>query len=224
MSEILLTGPLNGTHMAAARLACEEKGLIYSVQEPDLLKAGGFRLAELLTYLCERQPTLTHGDATQGGLMLFDLEAILRYVDEALPGPVLQPENPRDRAVMTQIMAVIRAHLAPAAVGVVIAQRLFVPFLGGVPDLNLVTRICPALRDSLYAIEQLSLLSHDGARSEFLVGRDLSLADIMLLPITGYLMATPEGKAAIGASTRLSRWWISLSWRASWARAMPRLG
>jgi len=224
MSEILLSGPLNGTHMAAARLACEEKGLIYGVQEPDLLKAGGFRLADLLTYLCERQPTLIHGDVTGAGLMLFDLEAILRYVDEAFPGPMLQPEAPRDRALMTQIMAVIRAHLAPSAVGVVIAQRLFMPFLGGASDLNLVTRICPAMQDSLYAIEQLSLLSHDGERSEFLVGRDLSLADIMLLPIVGYLMMTPEGKGAIGASTRLSRWWISLSRRASWARCKPRLG
>lgn len=224
MSEILLSGPLNGTHVAAARLACEEKGLIYSVQEPDLLKSGGFRLAELLTYLCERQPTLSHGDVARGGLMLFDLEAILRYVDEGFPGPILQPEPPRDRALMTQIMAVIRAHLVPSAVGVVIAQRLFVPFLGGVPDLNLVTRICPAMQDALYAVEQLSLLSHDGERSEFLIGRDLSLADIMLLPIVGYLMSTPEGKSAIGGSTRLSRWWIALSRRASWARTKPRLG
>lgn len=219
MTEILLSGPLNGTHVAAARLACEEKGLIYGVQEPDLLKAGGFRLAELLTYLCDRQPTLAHA-----GLMLFDLEAILRYVDEGFPGPILQPEHPRDRALMTQIMAVIRAHLAPSAVGVVIAQRLFVPFLGGAPDLGLVTRIIPAMQDSLYAVEQLSLLSHDGARSEFLIGRDLSLADIMLMPIAGYLMATPEGKTALNASTRLSRWWISLSRRAAWARCKPKLG
>jgi glutathione S-transferase len=219
MTEILLSGPLSGTHVVAARLACEEKGLLYAVQEPDLLKAGGFRLTELLTYLCDRQPTLSHG-----GLMLFDLEAILRYVDEAFPGPILQPESPRDRALMTQIMAVIRAHLGPSAVGVVIAQRLFVPFLGGAPDLHLVTRIVPAMQDSLYAIEQLSLLSHDGERSEFLIGRDLSLADIMLLPIVGYLMQTPEGKDAINASTRLSRWWISLARRAAWARCRPKLG
>jgi len=219
MTEILLSGPLNGTHVAAARLACEEKGLIYGVQEPDLLKAGGFRLAELLTYLCERQPTLAHA-----GLMLFDLEAILRYIDEGFPGPILQPESARDRALMTQLMAVIRAHLGPSAVGVVIAQRLFVPFLGGAPDLGLVTRIIPAMQDSLYAVEQLSLLSHDGERSEFLIGGDLSLADIMLMPIAGYLMATPEGKTALMASTRLSRWWLSLSRRAAWARCKPKLG
>lgn len=219
MTDILLSGPINGTHVAAARLACEEKGLNYHFEEPDLLKAGGFRLADLLTYLCERQPSLSHA-----GLMLFDLEAILRYLDEAFPGPILQPEKARDRALMTQIMAVIRQHLCPSAVGVVIAQRLFMPFLGGATDINLITRVLPALRDALYAIEQLSLLSHDGERSEFLVGADLSLADIMLLPIVGYLMATPEGKDAIAASTRLSRWWIAVSRRASWSRARPNLG
>ena len=45
MTEIQLSGPINGTHIAAARLACEEKGLNFDFVEPDLLKAGGFRLA-----------------------------------------------------------------------------------------------------------------------------------------------------------------------------------
>ena len=219
MSEIHLSGPRNGTPAAAARLACEEKGLAYSFDEPDLLKTGGFRLADLLTYLCDRQPMLSHN-----GLMLFDLEAILRYLDEGFPGPILQPERPRERALMTQIMAVTRQHLHPSAVGVVIAQRLYMPFLGGATDLTLVTRVLPALRDALYAVEQLSLLSHNGTRSDFLVGEDMSLADIMLLPIVGYQMATPEGKDAVATSTRIARWWIVLSRRAAWARAKPILG
>lgn len=218
MTEILLSGPLSGNHLVTAQLACEEKSILYAVQEPNLLKTGGLRLADVLTYLCDRQPTLSHA-----GLMLFDVEAILRYVDEAFPGPILQPEDPRERALMSQIMAVIRVHLAPSAVGVVIAQRLFVPFLGGVPDLGSVTRVIPALQDALYAIEQLSLLSHDGNQSEFLIGLDLSLADIMLMPIAGYLTETPEGKAALNSSTRLSRWWLSLSRRTAWARCKPRL-
>jgi len=219
MNNILLSGPMNGALVAAARLACEEKGLGYTLEEPDLLKSKGFRLADLLTYMCERQPTLSHA-----GLMLFDLEAILRYIDEGFPGPILQPERARDRALMTQIMAVTRQHLCPSALNVVIGQRLFMPFLGGHTDLTLITKVLPAMRDALYAVEQLSLLSHDGERSEFLVGGDLSLADIMLLPIVGYLMATPEGKTAIGASTRLSRWWLVVSRRAAWARARPQLG
>ena len=75
--------------------------------------------------------------------------------------------------------------------------------------------------DALYAIEQLSLLCHDGERSDFLVGGDVTLADIMLLPIAGYLMVTPEGREAIHASTRLARWWVVASRRAAWARAKP---
>lgn len=218
MTDLQLSGPINGTHVVAARLACEEKGLSFAFEEPDLLKAGGFRLNDLLSYLCERQPTLTHQ-----GLMLFDLEAILRYLDEAFPGPILQPEKARERALMTQIMAVIRQHLCPSAVSVVIGQRLFTPFLGGAMDPAPVTRILPAMRDALYAIEQLSLLCHDGERSDFLVGGDVTLADIMLLPIAGYLMVTPEGREAIHASTRLARWWVVASRRAAWARAKPPL-
>jgi glutathione S-transferase len=218
MDEILISGPRNAPFVAACLFALEEKGVFYRLSEPDILKSGEFRLSDLVRYQAERQPSLKHGD-----LVLFDVEAILRYVDEAFPGPILQPEGPRERALMMQIIAVIRAHLHPSGIGIIAAQLLFAPFFGGVPDLAQVERVRPAMVDSLVAIEQLSLLCHDARRSDFLVSNDLCLADILLAPIAHYLMLTEEGHACFDASSRLSRWWLAVAGRPAWARIRPEL-
>ena len=62
MAEIELHGPANSSFVCAARVALEEKGVIYQLIEPDILQARGFRLADLLRYLAAQQPKLTVGD------------------------------------------------------------------------------------------------------------------------------------------------------------------
>lgn len=44
------------------------------------------------------------------GFRLYEAAAITRYVDEALPGPPLQPADPRDRARMTQIVSILDSY------------------------------------------------------------------------------------------------------------------
>jgi glutathione S-transferase len=80
------------------------------------------------------------------------------------------------------------------------------------------------MTDALNAIEQISTQAHHGENSELLIGPQVSLADIALMPIAAYLTMTPEGQTAIAASRRLSRWWLSVSRRPSLARAWPGLG
>ncbi len=75
------------------------------------------------------------------------------------------------------------------------------------------------MTDALTAIEQISLAAHDGEKSELLIGPQVTLADIALMPIAAYLTMTPEGQKAIAASRRLSRWWLSVSRRPSLARS-----
>ncbi len=82
------------------RVALEEKGVLYHLIEPDILRARGFRLADLLRYLAAQQPKLV-----EGGFALFDCDSILRYVDEAFDGPQLQPADPKPRAMMVEVQA-----------------------------------------------------------------------------------------------------------------------
>ena len=224
MAEIELHGPANSSFVCAARVALEEKGVAYQLVEPDILRARGFRLADLLRYLAAQQPRLVEsGNGPGGGFVLYDSESILRYVDEAYEGPALQPKEPRPRALMLEIQGIIREHLHPAAIGKIATQRLFAPFLGSPPDLRAVEEAVPAVTDALTAIEQISISAHDGAVSELLVGPQVTLADIALMPIAAYLTMTPEGQHAIAASRRLSRWWLSVSRRPSLARSWPGL-
>ena len=218
MPEVVLTGPANSTFVCAARLALDEKGVTHRLEQPDVIKSGDFRLADMVRYLVAQQPRLTDGDFT-----LFEVESILSYVDAGYDGPALRPTSAKSCALMVEIMSVIRDHLHPLAIGKVVAQRLFVPFLGGVCDYRVVADALPPLADALLVIENLSLSVHDGEKSELLVGPGLSLADISLMPIAAYLLMTDEGRQAIAKSKRLARWWLSVSRRPSLARAWPRL-
>ena len=218
MPELVLTGPANSTFVCAARLALDEKGIAHRLEQPDVIKSGDFRLADMVRYLVAQQPRLTDGDFT-----LFEVESILSYIDAGYDGPALRPPSAKSCALMVEIMSVIRDHLHPLAIGKVVAQRLFVPFLGGVCDYGVVADALPSLADALLVIENLSLSAHDGEKSELLVGPGLSLADIALMPIAAYLLMTDEGRQAIAKSKRLARWWLSVSRRPSLARAWPRL-
>jgi glutathione S-transferase len=219
VAEIDLHGPANSSFVCAARVALEEKGVVYHLIEPDILQSRGFRLGDLLRYLAAQQPRLVDGD-----FALYDCESILRYVDEAYDGPALQPDDARSRALMVEIHGIIRDYLHPAAIGKIATQRLFAPFLGGSTDMRIVEEAVSPLNDALGAIEQISASAHDGGKAEMLLGARVSLADIALMPIAAYLTMTPEGQTAIAASRRLSRWWLSVSRRPSLARSWPGLG
>jgi glutathione S-transferase len=219
LSEIELHGPANSSFVCAARVALEEKGVVYHLIEPDILQSRGFRLGDLLRYLAAQQPKLVIDD-----FALYDCDSILRYIDEAYDGPALQPADAKTRALMVETQGIIRDYLHPAAIGKIATQRLFAPFLGGSTDMRLVEEAVTPVNDALNAIEQLSASAHDGEQAEMLLGARVSLADIALMPIAAYLTMTPEGQTAIAASRRLSRWWLSVSRRPSLARSWPGLG
>jgi glutathione S-transferase len=84
MPELVLNGPANSTFVCAARLALDEKGVAYQLEQPEVIKSGSFRLADMVRYLVAQQPRLTDGD-----FVLFEVESILSYVDGGFEGPAL---------------------------------------------------------------------------------------------------------------------------------------
>jgi glutathione S-transferase len=149
---------------------------------------------------------------------------MLGYFVDALVGRAVLRADPRPRAMMVEILGIVREYLHPAAIGKIATQRLFAPFLGSAADMRAVEEAVQPMTDALAAIEQISLVAHDGEKSELLIGPQVTLADIALMPIASYLSMTPEGQKAIAASRRLSRWWLSVSRRPSLARSWPGLG
>jgi glutathione S-transferase len=165
-------------------------------------------------------PTFLHDDVT-----LYDTEAILLYLDawhgeqlrradlaprRATVTTGLMPTTPRLVGLTWQIVAVIRDHLQPAAIGGVVAQKIFVPHLGGRPDNDKLASAVARQQDCLQLLEQISLLCHDGDQADYLVDAEPRLADLLLYPILSLMMKTDLGPACLARSVRLSRWWLAM--------------
>lgn len=159
-----------------------------------------------------RVPTLVHDD-----FILYETSAITRYVDDSFDGPLLQPDNSRERARMSQIISIIDHYGYWPMVRQVASQRVFSPRLGEPADENEVQIGLKASERVLDAIEELS----NGR--QFLVGSHLSLCDIHLAPMIDYFAMTAEGVAALSERRRLSRWWTFMQELPSVVTTKPQL-
>lgn len=210
---LVLYGPAYSTYTRTARLALEEKGVAYELQEVDILKGAGRSPEHLARHPWGKVPVLDHD-----GFALFETFAITRYVDEAFPGPGLQPEDARSRARMTQICGVIDSYGYAALIGKVFWQAAIVPMQGGTPDQAVLTEGVPEAEKALAVVE--GLMEGD----TFLCGSAISLADLHLIPVLDYIAMTEPGRAALGRRPRLSAWWSRIGQRPSAAKTRPNLG
>jgi len=194
-----------------ARVALAEKGVDYETVEINPF-AEDLPPSYLALNPFGRVPTLVH-DQT----VIFETAAITRYVDEAFPGPALQPDTATDRARMTQIIAIIDSYGYWPMVRQVFSHRVFGPREGAPADE-------PAVQDGLKAsplvLQALEALADDAA---FLFGDRISLADIHLAPMIAYFAQAPEGAALLGEYRKLSSWWGRLVARPSLIATDPGL-
>jgi glutathione S-transferase len=211
MAKPILYGPAFSTFVRSARLVLAEKGVDYDLVEVDIF-------AGVDDAYRERQPWGKVPAFEHDGLKLYETVAIARYVDEAFPGPALQPASAAERARMTQVMSIVDSYTYGPVVGQVVIQRLVVPMTGGTTDEAAVAAALPAARLSLGTLDALL---GDG---EYLAGSTLSLADLHLLPIVEYFALTPEGEALLPTLPRLEAWCGRLGSRDSAEATRPELG
>ena len=105
MSTPVIHGPAYSTYTRTARLALEEKGVAYTLDEVDLLSGASQKPDHLARHPFGKVPAFTHDD-----LSLYETAAIARYADEAFPGPKLQPGDVKRRARMMQIISIIDSY------------------------------------------------------------------------------------------------------------------
>lgn len=213
MADPIVYGPAYSTYTRTVRLAHEEKGVAYKLVEVDLFKGEPGQPAHLARHPFGKLPAYEHD-----GFALYETAAITRYVDEAFPGPKLQPAELRQRARMNQVMGVIDSYAYGAIVQKVVIQRLVVPLMGGQTDMAIVNEAMPMVEKSCAALQALI------GGNAFLAGPSLSLADLHAIPVFAYLAATPEADRVWGANPGLRRWWDRMSAMASVQRTAPKLG
>ena len=207
-----LYGYQHSVYSWIARLALQEKG-----------KGGDYRWIEINpfapdvpeSYLAlhpfKRVPALVHD-----GFEIYETGAITRYVDDAFPGPRLQPTDPRHRARCSQFISVIDSYVYWPLVRQVFSHGFFRPRSGRPSDATEIQKGLAAAPAVLTALERLA------AESEYLCGAEISLADIHLAPMIGYFAMTEEGEALLKMYPKLSRWCSTMSARKTYRETMPR--
>jgi len=176
----------------------------------DVFAPGGPPAEHLARQPFGRIPAFEHE-----GFGLYETGAITRYLDEAYPGPALQPRDPKMRARMNQAIGVIDSYVYPALVWDIYVERVSLPKQGGAPD---EAKIAVALIKAHTCLAALEEIMGEGP---WLAGPELSLADLHAAPMIAYFVMAPEGAALLDRHPAVSRWWSAIRARPSMAATRP---
>ena len=185
---VTLYGAPYSVYTRSARLALIEKGVDYTLEMIDVHGPGGMPPGHLARQPFGKIPAFDHA-----GFALFETGAILRYVDEAFPGPALQPRDIKARARMTQAISVCDSYLYGHGVWGIVVERVSKPRRGVAVDEQKVAASLPKA-EACHAV-----LADILGDQDFLCGAALSLADLHAAPMLACLAMTEEGRALMAA-------------------------
>lgn len=201
MADVTIHGIPQSTYVRSCCMVCEEKGIAYERRD------AAPHSPELLRYNpTGKVPGFQHGD-----LILWETSAITRYLDETFGGTRLQPAEASARARMNCWISMINDWLYQTMI-----RDLVLPRFGIIEadDAKL-----EAAAGKL--AQQLKLTDDTLAKSTYLAGDQLTLADLLLAPIIFWLEKTPEGQAALPKYRALGRWYQAMSERRSFQATIP---
>jgi glutathione S-transferase len=203
-SRPVVHGARYSVYVRSVLLALVEKGIAHDVVEVDVFAPGGPPQEHLARHPFGKIPAFAHGD-----FRLYETPAIIRYVDEAFPGPSLQPADLRGRARMMQAIGILDSYAYRCWLWDIYVERVSIPKRGGTSN---EAKIAAAVPKAERAATALADILGDGV---FLAGSALSLADLHAAPMIAYFEKTPEGAALLARAPALASWWERLRRRPS---------
>ena len=193
-ANVILFGMDFSVYVRIARLALAEKGVRYSLQtlNPFEGKAGDGQEKQ---HPFRKMPVLYHG-----AFRVYETQAITNYINEAFPGPDLQPGNPQERAVQNQIVRICDSYLYRPLVWGLFVETVSKPLKGEAVDDTVAASAQKDVLKTFAALDPL-LERHKAA------GHSVSLADLHLAPMMDYGMRSVLGAAAAERFPGLVQWW-----------------
>ena len=174
--------------------ALEEKGARYRLAP--LAPGDSKKPAYLALHAFGRIPTFEHD-----GFVLYETQAILRYLDRVLPSPALTPTDVKAAARMDQIMNICDWYLFQGVNSVIGFHRVVGPRLMGLkPDEAAIEAAMPKAH---LAFSELSRLLGSKA---YLADEKMTLADLMVASQFDFLAQTPEWAALTASNPNLITW------------------
>lgn len=170
-------------------------------------KAASYRLAPVAPSMLKTEPHIARHPfgrvpvLEHRGFMLYETQAILRYLDRVLPTPPLTPADPKAAARTDQAMNVNDWYLFQGVNNVISFQRVVGPRLMGLtPD---ETAIAAAMPKAHMVFNELSRLLGE---QPYFAGGAVSLADLLIAPQLDFLAVTPEWTALTTRTSNLVAW------------------
>jgi glutathione S-transferase len=203
MSEFIVHSVPGSPYGRAVFAALEEKDAAYRIAPvPNELRK---RKPHLSRHPFARVPVLEHD-----GFMLYETQAILRYLDRIVPTPALTPADPQAAARMDQVMNVCDWYLFQGVANVIGFQRVVRPRLLGQPTDE--AAVAAAMPQARTVFNELSRLL--GNKSYFAADM-VSLADIQVAPQLDFMRQTPEWEPLTSAAPNLVAWLDRMTCRPS---------
>jgi glutathione S-transferase len=195
MNDIVVYGIPGSPYLRSALLGLHEKGASYRLAVLGQGIGGSRTEDHLQRHPFGRIPVLEHGD-----FRLYETQAILRYLDAVLPGPALQPQDPRAAARMNQIAGIVDWYVFPyISVGITAERFMSQRFWNRPPDEANIAQAVPRAATCVRELERLL------GSSEFLTGDTLCIADLMVAPHLLFFRGTPEAEQLM-RGTSLDAW------------------
>jgi glutathione S-transferase len=149
-------------------------------------------------------PVLEHD-----GFMLYESQAILRYLDRVLADPALTPGDPRAAARMDQVMNICDWYLFQGVANVIAFQRIVRPrLMGQAPD---EAAIAAAMPKAHLVFDELARLL---GSQRYFAGAGMTLADLLAAPQLDFLALTPEWQKLTATLPNLVSWLATMNARA----------
>jgi glutathione S-transferase len=188
MPNVEIFGFAPSTYTQSALLIAAEKGAPVALSPVDF-GADSHRALHPFA----RMPALRHGP-----IHLYETAAIGTYLDEAFPGPSLQPKTPAERALMWQwISAAVDYFYGP-----LVSDTL--GHADGAPALD------PAERDRV-----LDLLETAAGKNAYLAGAAATLADFIVFPMVRFQVAAARDEDLLAKRPKLATWFTAMGERDS---------
>jgi len=212
---MIVHGIPGSPYVRAALLTLEEKGAVYQ------LAAMSFGTLKQQPHLSRhpfgRIPAFEHD-----GWMLYETRAIMRYVDAVVPGPRLQPEEPRAAARMDQLMNITDWYLMPQVSATITFNRVVAPRFNRPANEEAIAKALPNARICVAEIGRL-LGDHP-----WMAGDAISLADLLLAAHLSMFAQAPEGTQILQEHENLRGWLARIEARPSiqattWDRLLERV-
>ena len=204
MASLEIIGVPFSNYVRALRMLCEEKGVPYTLTparpQSDEVKA---------LHPAGQIPCMRHGDVS-----LFESKAIATYIDKAFPGPRMMPEDAVGAAKVEQWVSYGNVKVDRWIMREFVVPTAFADKVKG-PDM-------PRINAALPEIEKVTKTLDDAvAKTGYLVGDQLTYADMNVLPMLMTFTGFPQGKEILGRHQHLLAYMTKLADRPSYKNTAP---